>query len=69
MVVTPVVLLNLLNLINLYPIGAGRTDLIFFPILFIAFIIYSILKFKNFNYLSTNCVVTNILCENNKVRR
>ena len=54
MTILPVLILNFLNLINLYPIGAGRTDLILFP-----FFVYCFLNL--FKYLNTKFSITFLL--------
>tara|TARA_B100002019_G_scaffold279126_1_gene280668 strand:+ start:4908 stop:6155 length:1248 start_codon:yes stop_codon:yes gene_type:complete len=70
MVITPIIVLNLLNLLNLYPIGAGRTDLILFP--FFVFCIIYFVKFLsrkiNIIYLLVAVIPIFVIVENNKVR-
>ena len=70
MVSTPIIVLNLLNLLNLYPIGAGRTDLILFP--FLVFCIIYFVKFLsrkiNAIYLLVAVIPIFFIVENNKVR-
>ena len=47
---TPYILLSILNIFNLYPIGAGRTDLILFPVFYYSFMYFIKYLKIYFNY-------------------
>ena len=49
-IIVPYVFLNLLNILNFYPIGGGRTDIIIFPFIFFSIYYFSELCFSKFNF-------------------
>jgi hypothetical protein len=50
--IIPYCFFNLLNVLNFYPIGGGRTDIIIFPFIFFSIYYFSELCFNKFNYNS-----------------